>query len=355
MPSVNHFEANSARAERSGWRTCTLGAGVGAPVLVEEAEVGDERAGEREQDAEVEGHGAGIGSLSQGVGVKMRWCRPAQSRQRPGTCPDAHRQSPATALLAALDPGTLPGRTSMRAKEPCRETLSPRPPPATGLRRSPPNVPDSQLRGDGIGSAEKPLLMVDIDGVISLFGFAAQPLIGVRWRPTARSTRSTAYPTSFRAAAAAAPAGARRRLRSGVGQRLGGEGQGIPAAPARAAVGSAVPALRALTWAAPTRTGSSPRSRSTPARARSRGSMTPSTTPATSGPGALGAHAAGADRPRAGPHTSSRDSNCSWIGPCDLLDQRPDRAISVLGPDLRASPSKTRPGPAAVDDASSAD
>ncbi len=33
MPIVNHFEANSARAERSGWRTCTFGAALAPRYL----------------------------------------------------------------------------------------------------------------------------------------------------------------------------------------------------------------------------------------------------------------------------------------------------------------------------------
>ena len=33
MPSVNHLEANSARAERSGWRTCTFGAALAPRYL----------------------------------------------------------------------------------------------------------------------------------------------------------------------------------------------------------------------------------------------------------------------------------------------------------------------------------
>ncbi len=51
MPSANHFEENSAAAERSGWRGPDLRHRVGAPVLVEEGEVRDERAGEGEQYA----------------------------------------------------------------------------------------------------------------------------------------------------------------------------------------------------------------------------------------------------------------------------------------------------------------
>ena len=44
-----------------------------------------------------------------------------RSRRFPGARPEAHRQRLADALLAALDPGTLPGRTCMGAKEPHRD------------------------------------------------------------------------------------------------------------------------------------------------------------------------------------------------------------------------------------------
>ena len=53
MPSVNHFEEYSWRARAERVADVDLGDRVGAAVLVEEAEVRDEGAGEREEDAEV--------------------------------------------------------------------------------------------------------------------------------------------------------------------------------------------------------------------------------------------------------------------------------------------------------------
>ena len=64
--------------------------------------------------------------------------------------PRLHRRRRLGALLAAVDSGRVPGPTCMRAKEP-------------------PLCDSSPARAEG----ERPLLMVDIDGVISLFGVRA--------------------------------------------------------------------------------------------------------------------------------------------------------------------------------------
>ena len=78
----------------------------------------------------------------------------------------------------------------------------------------------------------EPLLFVDIDGVISLFGFAPDA------RPAGRFESSTASPTSFRPRPASTcvdwPS-----LRARLVQRLGGEGQRFLPAPARAAAAAA--------------------------------------------------------------------------------------------------------------------
>src|ERR1039458_598678 len=76
-----------------------------------------------------------------------------------------HRQRSAEALLAARDPRRLAGRTCMAAKEPAEETPTEETGrPARDGSASPPGASPSP---------EKPLLMVDIDGGISLFlGFA---------------------------------------------------------------------------------------------------------------------------------------------------------------------------------------
>src|ERR1035437_901815 len=64
----------------------------------------------------------------------------------------SHRQRSADALLAARDPRRLAGRTCMAAKEPAEETPT---------------------KETGRPAPEKPLLMVVVDGVVSLFvGFA---------------------------------------------------------------------------------------------------------------------------------------------------------------------------------------
>ena len=165
-------------------------------------------------------------------------------------------------------------------------------------------------------SALPPLLMVDIDGVISLFGAPTRPgsprgRSGARPpRPSrAPSTRSTAYPTSSRPRAAAHLLEPGRALRPGVGERLGGEGRGAPAPPARPARGAAVPALRALARARQ-RALEARGDRRLRRRARWPGSTTRSTTPATTGRGARGPHAARPDRPRARAHVAGGGAAC---------------------------------------------
>ena len=78
--------------------------------------------------------------------------------------------------------------------------------------------------------------MVDIDGVVSLFGFAGHAPWTGHPPPDGllpHDRRHTPLPLARRRRP---PAGSQRRLRPGVGQRLGGEGRGVPAAPARPAL-----------------------------------------------------------------------------------------------------------------------
>ena len=89
----------------------------------------------------------------------------------------------------------------------------------------------------------RPLLMVDIDGVISLFGGDGSPARaapGGRLLPLDRG--HTALPFGHRGRS---PACARRSVRPGLGERLGGEGRRTPPPPARPARRAAPPALRA--------------------------------------------------------------------------------------------------------------
>jgi hypothetical protein len=66
-----------------------------------------------------------------------------------------HRQRPGDALLAKVDSGRLPGSRCMRAKEPvAKQALN------------------TALTGRSSRRSSKPLLMIDIDGVLSLFGFS---------------------------------------------------------------------------------------------------------------------------------------------------------------------------------------
>ena len=113
-----------------------------------------------------------------------------------------HRQGSPDALLHRCDPGRLQAATSVQAKDDPRLTES---------------------------KPKLPLLLVDIDGVISLFAFEGGPPAGGlvpldRWHT----------PLPF-CQGGRAPARAHGLLRVGVGQRLGGEGQRIPAPPAWAA------------------------------------------------------------------------------------------------------------------------
>ena len=111
-------------------------------------------------------------------GRSKRWCQDCLVGR--AACPPAgsrlHRRWRLDALLAAIDPGRLPGPTCMRAKEPLCDSSSGGPegnrvPEEAGtvsdLDASPPAP---------TGSGEhRPLLMVDIDGVISLFGPPGRP------------------------------------------------------------------------------------------------------------------------------------------------------------------------------------
>ena len=85
----------------------------------------------------------------------------------------------------------------------------------------------------------KPLLLVDIDGVISLFGGDLTRQDGLF--PLDRGHSPLPFGHRRRS-----PARAGRAFRAGLVQRLGGEGRRAPAPPARAAGRPAVPALRPL-------------------------------------------------------------------------------------------------------------
>ena len=71
MPSVNHFEEYSAVRGAQRVQDLHLGHRVGALVLVEEAEVGHEGAGEREEDSEIQGH-EGVGEVADGGIHRLR-------------------------------------------------------------------------------------------------------------------------------------------------------------------------------------------------------------------------------------------------------------------------------------------
>ena len=142
--------------------------------------------------------------------------------------------------------------------------------------------PDLSRVHERRGAAPAPLLMVDIDGVISLFA-------GRRGSPEPSAAHAAVVPLDRRHTAlpfghrGRSPARAERAFRARLGQRLGGAANehlphllGLPA-------GTALPALRARASGAPTRTGSWTRSNATPARGRWRGSTTRSTPRATPG------------------------------------------------------------------------
>ena len=105
-----------------------------------------------------------------------------------------------------------------------------------------------KLHGDWESSnPARPLLMIDIDGVLSLFGKTAPgALAQASTTPGAGGAipldrRHTALPFGH---GRRSPARARPAVRSRLGERLGGEGRGIPPAPARPARRTALPALR---------------------------------------------------------------------------------------------------------------
>ena len=107
--------------------------------------------------------------------------------------------------------------------------------------KEPPLRRDAAI-GRRAAEASRPLLMVDIDGVISLFG-APRRARARRRRGVLPLDRGHA-PLPF-VHRGRSPACARRALRARLGQRLGGAGQRTPPPPARAARAAAVPALRA--------------------------------------------------------------------------------------------------------------
>ncbi len=94
----------------------------------------------------------------------------------------------------------------------------------------------SELR-EAARTRERPLLLLDIDGVISLFGFPPQH------PPAGRFHAIEGIPHFLSAAAAGQLHRLGRVLRAGVGERLGGSRQRSPPAPARDAGAAAVPAL----------------------------------------------------------------------------------------------------------------
>ena len=100
--------------------------------------------------------------------------------------------------------------------------------------------------------SDLPLLLVDIDGVLSLFGGD----LGSHARLVPLDRGHSALPFVHRRRSPARPD---RAFRAGLVQRLGGEGRRAPSTPARAAFGYPLPALRSHRRA-PMPTGSSPRS-----------------------------------------------------------------------------------------------
>ena len=169
----------------------------------------------------------------------------------------------------------------------------------------------------------RPLLLIDVDGVLSLFGT----------RRRAGADRRHPAPALARGRGDAAHAYGRLRVRLVHG--LGGPGRRAPAAPARPA--ARVAARDVLRPRAATRTGSSPGS--TPTRetsARSRGSTTATTTPAGRGP----RHAAAppcSSRPILGSACSRSTRTCSGSGRFELRSRRRQRERQRLAVGCRCA------------------
>ncbi len=120
--------------------------------------------------------------------------------------------------------GRVPRRTCVETKEPQKKAQS---------HSRCESAPATRRR-------HKPLLLVDIDGVISLFGGAGSAAAASRGLlPLDR--RHSALPFGHRRRSPARPRGA---FRARLVQRLGGEGRRAPAAPAGPPRRAAVPALR---------------------------------------------------------------------------------------------------------------
>ncbi len=148
---------------------------VGAPVLVEEAEVRHEGAAEREEYAEIESHRVGADGV-------------------------IHRQRAWNALLRRRDTGRLPVATSVRAKDD-------------------PHLTDAQpSRAASAGGHRRRDLAVRVRA-------ETDPRTGGVVPFDRRHT-----PLSF-VHGGRAPARAGADVRAGMGQRLGGEGQRVPPPP----------------------------------------------------------------------------------------------------------------------------
>ena len=186
-------------AVRSGWRMSTGGRLAGAAVLEEEPEVRDDGAEERQQDAELKRHAEGC--------------------QRAGRVTMA---APTVTLVigttgSPLDP-TRRGRQASEARPQLRRECSGR-----RIRRK----------------ADKPLLFVDIDGVLSLFGLRTGQASSGDVDQRRRHRRICISATRLRA-----PSRPRRTVRPRLVQRMGGEGRRAPppcASPARSAPLSHLP------------------------------------------------------------------------------------------------------------------
>ena len=144
IPSANHFEEYSCAGRAQRVSDHDLGHLVGAAVLVEEPEVRHEGAREGQEYAEIKVHGGkAVGGSDPSTGVRLVALLPWGRLGGSTVC----RQSTESNLYAAKEPSASAGPPGAAARTRTSD-------PARGSRRA----------------ASRPLLMVDIDGVISLFG-----------------------------------------------------------------------------------------------------------------------------------------------------------------------------------------